>query len=99
MGTRGARKNEVWDPDLLLLGDLLLELARLLPQRLHPFPSSSSPVSPPALTLKPPSTLPGRTDGGTGTNTLPLQTITAVRPWLLDVATDTEPSPWKPSSF
>lgn len=32
--SRGARKNwgvRVWDPDLLLLGDLLLELARLLP--------------------------------------------------------------------
>jgi hypothetical protein len=32
----------VWDPDLLLLGDLLLELARLLPQRLHLSPSSLS---------------------------------------------------------
>ena len=43
--SRGARKNwgvRVWDPDLLLLGDLLLELARLLPQRLHPSPSSPS---------------------------------------------------------
>jgi hypothetical protein len=28
-------KNRAWDPDLLLLGDLLLEPARLLPQRLH----------------------------------------------------------------
>lgn len=30
------------DPDLLLLGDLLLELARLLPQRLHLFPAPLS---------------------------------------------------------
>jgi hypothetical protein len=43
-------KNWAWDPDLLLLGDLLLEPARLLPQRIH----LSVPLARP-LSLSPPN--------------------------------------------